>query len=678
MIAYLMALMVVGGPALSPDLSMGVVSVGGAVVYHEDPTGQLDLQAIVELEQRGAFQLVESGEPSFGFSDSAYWLHWRLAVPEQPTPLLLEVGHPLLDEVDIYLQEAGVGVNTWQLGRRYEFRFRPIRHRYYVVPLPADWQKPLDVYVRIQSSELLHVPVRLWQRDAFWRAEQGEVLFQALFVGLILVLALYNAFVFLNTRDRVYLYFVLLVTSVGTTLCALNGVGYQFLWGAAPSWQWGSGPILLSFVASFLALFTRGYLELDTQGQGAGPLLDGIFKVALLVGLGHLVALLADVEILARSISMMTAGGLVGLASAVSLFAGIRQSRRAQRHAKVFVKAWVVCLGTIALWVAVELQQGDITAALVHGLEIGSGLQLLMLSYAIGYRLNRLEEHKKSLQGANLNLRQSLTTRLDAKLQMLERIGHNLDRPVRGLIDHNLALADSRILGEHAVREGELGTELDESMSRVQSILLRRFESTRRLSAELSGHVQDIARIAAEMRGEELDSELGELGVDVEELIDAARLHIRDHLEEHEFERVEPQVLVASEASARRFSGNPYVIIHAMDAILLFVWTRALDSSMPQVAIEQVQIDEQLSIRVSCNGDGLSADDLVQLFDGREPPQSKGVPNLGVARSMLRQEGGDLELIDAGDEDGWFTLQLRLVPVLSAEPAYRLGEVHDA
>ena len=234
MIAYLMALMVVGGPALSPDLSMGVVSVGGAVVYHEDPTGQLDLQAIVELEQTGAFQLVESGEPSFGFSDSAYWLHWRLAVPEQPTPLLLEVGHPLLDEVDIYLQEAGVGVNTWQLGRRYEFRFRPIRHRYYVVPLPADWQKPLDVYVRIQSSELLHVPVRLWQRDAFWRAEQGEVLFQALFVGLILVLALYNAFVFLNTRDRVYLYFVLLVTSVGTTLCALNGVGYQFLWGAAP------------------------------------------------------------------------------------------------------------------------------------------------------------------------------------------------------------------------------------------------------------------------------------------------------------------------------------------------------------------------------------------------------------------------------------------------------------
>ena len=138
MIASLLALMMIGGPALSPDLDTGVVSVGGAVVYFEDPTGQVDLDGAIELERAGSFQVVESGEPSFGFSDSSYWLHWSLAVPERPSPLLLEVGHPLLDEVDIYVREGGAGVNTWQLGRRYEFRFRPIRHRYYVVPLPSD------------------------------------------------------------------------------------------------------------------------------------------------------------------------------------------------------------------------------------------------------------------------------------------------------------------------------------------------------------------------------------------------------------------------------------------------------------------------------------------------------------------------------------------------------------
>ena len=92
----------------------------------------------------------------------------------------------------------------------------------------------------------------------------------------------------------------------------------------------------------------------------------------------------------------------------------------------------------------------------------------------------------------------------------------------------------------------------------------------------------------------------------------------------------------------------------------------------------QEDVDDALAIRVSCHGVELTADSLAQLFDGREPPLSKGVPNLAVARSILRQEGGDLELVDAGDDDGWFSLELRLVPVIPTEPAYRLGEAHDA
>ena len=116
------------------------------------------------------------------------------------------------------------------------------------------------------------------------------------------------------------------------------------------------------------------------------------------------------------------------------------------------------------------------------------------------------------------------------------------------------------------------------------------------------------------------------------------------------------------------------MIIHAMDSILLSVWTRALDSSTtPQVAIEQLEADDAVAVRVSCNGPGLTAETLTQLFDGREPPQSKGVPNLAVARSILRQEGGDLELMDTGEDGSWFSMELRLVPAVAVEPAYQIG-----
>ena len=125
MIASLLALMMIGGPALSPDLDTGVVSVGGAVVYFEDPTGQVDLDGAIELERAGSFQVVESGEPSFGFSDSSYWLHWSLAVPERPSPLLLEVGHPLLDEVDIYVREGVLASTRGSSADAMSFAFDP-------------------------------------------------------------------------------------------------------------------------------------------------------------------------------------------------------------------------------------------------------------------------------------------------------------------------------------------------------------------------------------------------------------------------------------------------------------------------------------------------------------------------------------------------------------------------
>ena len=61
-----------------------------------------------------------------------------------------------------------------------------------------------------------------------------QQLLWGILIGLILVMVLYNLFVYLSTRDKSYLYYVIYTLCIGLTQTSLSGYTYKYLFANSP------------------------------------------------------------------------------------------------------------------------------------------------------------------------------------------------------------------------------------------------------------------------------------------------------------------------------------------------------------------------------------------------------------------------------------------------------------
>lgn len=387
------------------------VALAAEVAVLEDPSGGLSLADV----QRRATEFIPSKLPAdaainFGYSSSAWWLRFTIdADAAAPRDWLLEVAFPTLDRVD-YFGPEGEHLNA---GDRLPFAARPLPHRNFVFPVHLRENGDSTVWLRIVSEGTLTVPLRLWKTEAFWQKSLASYALLSVYFGMLLALALYNLLLWFALRDHTYLTYVLFAASMAVGQLSLSGLGNEFLW---PTWPvWGNMAYSAGFAATglFGALFTRGFL--DTRHSV--PRLDGA-----IIGLAALFALLMVAPLIApyRLAAILTS--LTGVAfSLVAMLAAIRCWRTGQPGARTFLLAWTVLLLGVAI---VGLRNLDLLATTFfsfYAIQIGSALEMLLLSFALADRINGLRREKDAAQSEALATRQQLVGALQRSEASLER-----------------------------------------------------------------------------------------------------------------------------------------------------------------------------------------------------------------------------------------------------------------
>ncbi|WP_288372998.1 7TM-DISM domain-containing protein, partial [uncultured Marinobacter sp.] len=197
----------------------------------EVPDGSLGIDGVRSLPKE-RWQAHEADTVlNLGFSDGTFWL--RVEVPPEPRNRLLQVGYPLLDEVSVYWEQAGNIVETWHTGDTLPFRSRPIEHRTFVFLVPSNTE-PVTAWVRVKTQGSIQIPVKVTPSAEFHAYEQIAYGWQAMFVGVVVALALYNLFLFAIVRYPTYLWYVLTVLSAGLVQLNFNGLLFQWFWPNLP------------------------------------------------------------------------------------------------------------------------------------------------------------------------------------------------------------------------------------------------------------------------------------------------------------------------------------------------------------------------------------------------------------------------------------------------------------
>ncbi len=403
----------IGASFAAVRLVPGVASFALAtqVSIFEDPSGRLPL---VDVQRRGnefrPAQVQGDEAINFGYSSSVWWLRFELEpVPAAPRDWLLEVAFPTLDSVEFF----GPGGEHLSTGDRLPFARRPLAHRNFVFPVHLPEAGTSTVWLRIASEGTLTVPLRLWQGEAFWQDSHASYAVLSVYFGMLLALALYNLLLWFSLRDHTYLTYVLFATSMAVGQLSLNGLGNEFLW---PDWPvWGNLAFTIGFAAAglFGALFTRGFLETRRNL----PRLDGaVIGLAALFAACILAALIAPYRLAAILTS------LTGVTfSVVAVVAGLRCWRAGQAGAQTFLLAWTVLLLGVAVVGLRNLDLLPTTFLSFYAMQMGSAMEMLLLSFALANRINGLRREKDAAQSEALATKQQLVGALQRSEASLER-----------------------------------------------------------------------------------------------------------------------------------------------------------------------------------------------------------------------------------------------------------------
>ena len=405
--------------------TQGSYKLTKAFQYLEDEARSLRFEDLARPEVQSRFRPIPSAGPgaNFGLTLSAIWLRVDVDVaPDAAGEWLFEIGYATIDRAELWTPGPG-GYQRQLAGDLQPFSTRAVPHRNHVLPVRLA-PGPATVYLRLESQGTVAAPATLWRPAALWKHDQGAYAALALYFGLLLGLLLYNLLLFVSTRDVGFLFYVVFVAAMGVGQAALSGLGAQFVWTEWTWWNTVSPPVGMTTSAIFGLQFARSFLASRTRM----PRLD---RLLLLQGAGWTLALLAAL-LLPYIVSswMVTVLAVFTVASMVVI--GILSLRRQVPGARYFFTAWAVLLlgvVTLSLHNTGVLPSNALTA---NALLIGSALEMVLLSFALGDRMNVARSFREKAQA-----------RIDAEHAMVEALSESQDRLKQVLQEREVILQNS-------------------------------------------------------------------------------------------------------------------------------------------------------------------------------------------------------------------------------------------
>ena len=347
----------------------------------------------------------------FAYTTDAVWLNFRVAnTSDQAVEQVFEIAYALLSKVDFY-QPSADGYKLTQLGYSRPFATQPHRSRFIVMPFSVPAKTEQTIFLRIESANSMHIPARLWTNSAFDRYEHSSYSVQALYFGIVLGLAIYNLMLYFALRDTNYLLYFIFALSVSAALAGYAGFGAEFIWGDYTKASM-SGVNVFSCIAAIAILqFTRRVLNT----KSIVPYIDRLISVFTAANFIALVMLLFWFETFTAIFAMISGSTAVFL-----LLTGLIFAYKRQRSAYYFLAAFAIILLGVAVAHLRNLGLLPTNVFTSDGAQIGSAIEMLLLSFALADRYNSLRRENQKVQADALRAQSELVRRLQTSEQLLE------------------------------------------------------------------------------------------------------------------------------------------------------------------------------------------------------------------------------------------------------------------
>ena len=395
-------MLLAGNPVHADDRLVSPVVVGADDVrvdvslhlgYLEDVSSTLSFDQVVRRWNADANLTPPRRAHNFGFTNSTYWFRLQLHNTGPARRWVLEGLYPIIDEMELFLVRAE-GEPTRQLtGDTVPFRQRSLDHHNINYHFPMAEGESVDIYLRVATTGSIQMRMLLWEHDEFASASRREGLLLGGYYGLMTAMLLFNLLIFLSIRDKNYLWYSAYIATYALLQLSLNGLAFEFLW---PEWPWWNNRAVafLTSLGMFTVLgFTNSFLAMRVNA----PRLSRLFGVfcAVFVVLALMALTYPDYSLVIRMATLFATVAILFV-----FLAAVLCWHRGYVPARYFLLAWVALLFGMICYTLKTFALLPANFFTDHAIQIGSAIEVVLLSIALADRLRHLARENERIQVA--------------------------------------------------------------------------------------------------------------------------------------------------------------------------------------------------------------------------------------------------------------------------------------
>lgn len=677
-----------------------LVQIGG---YLELYTDKADTLTIASAPMQ-PFKVSKQDVPNLQITPYTQWARFSINNQSKAEKLLLEVEYPIIDDITLYELKPDGTVKQTRLGEFTAYKNRGYDHQNYQFPLRLLPGETRQFYLKVKAGEQLQLPIYLGTPESVYEKNNKRELIFGIYVGVILAMAFYNLFIFISTRDNSYLIYVSYIICVGLTQVTLQGYSFRFLY-PNNTWLATHATVLVPIFNGITALtFIQKFLSTRVNYLLGHRLMNVVNILYLLC----LIPMFLNMYTFAQIFVQLDAF----LASTMAFVVAWRISLKGVKDARYFLLAWSVFLSSVFIFVLRNFNVLPYNNFTYYALQIGSGIEVLLLSFALAHKINvfkaekeasqqmalaisqenerlvreqniilesKVKDRTEDLQATNLELNTALTNLKDAQTRLVEKekmaslgqltagIAHEINNPINFVTSNikplKLDIAD---LKELLNRYDELPGSTDISRSLADIAAFKKEIDIDYIHEEISSLIKGIedgaTRTAEIVKGLRTFSRLDESevkSIDIHEGLDSTLVLLRN--------AIPPYVNIVKD-----YAELPKIECYAgkINQVFMNIFSNALNAIKSKkehnnefISIKTKQENSSIVITIKDTGIGMSEAVREKIFDPffttKDVGEGTGL-GLSIVFSIIEKHKGRIIVHSAPGEGAEFIIYLPL------------------
>ncbi len=404
---------------------------------------------------------------------NTYWFAFELTnSSSHKVKRIVGFDEVFLETVDIYYK-SGSEWHSKQSGLSVSMNKREIKNRcplFYVTLNPNETK---IIYLKAYSEFALIMGVVVDSTDVFLQKEQKITMWYWAYFGAAIAILMYNLFLLLYIREKVYLYYVIYAVCFIVFIFVYSGY-FQYLTSSVKVLYGLDASI--ATMGAFITLFTRELLKTRQISFWIDKVLVAISTIYAVIAILIIVDIYFYQWLVIISMPFML----------FLLFTGIFCMVKKVQFAKYYVAAMGFYLVGLVMIAAVNSGIIPYNSITRYGFMIGSLIELIMFSMALGYRIKYLQDEKTIIQekllvserDQNKRLEKQVKERTKELTSMNDRLRQlsKFKEDMTGMIIHDLknplsAIVNARTIKNETDKLNTIEQSSHKMLNLVQNIL---------------------------------------------------------------------------------------------------------------------------------------------------------------------------------------------------------------